>query len=438
VAEAADRVCHVRGRYETHHRVLIPEDVVRATLPVIDRCVRDRALPDKALDVLDRAAAVASLGRSSSPGEESEMPELTRDDVLAVLSEMTRIPVARLHEEARRRHARMEEILSSRVVGQEAAVRRVSRVLRAARTNLVLDQRRPKGIFLFVGPTGVGKTELARAMAELLFGTDERLVRIDMSEYMERINQSRLIGTAPGYVGYNDQNQLTDEVRKQPHSLVLLDEIEKADNSMLNLFLQVFDAGRLTDGKGRTVHFDSTTICMTSNVGTHLFSRAALGFEEGKGQRPTVSDSELLREVKRAFTPEFLNRIDEIICFKPLADEHVLEITRHVLARFETDLGVEGKRLVVSDAAARILAAEGHSPEQGARNLERTIRRLLLEPLAQRAVEDDWEDARVVRVGAESGHLTFELDPEDRRGDAVSEPAAADMPLEDEGARPPS
>jgi ATP-dependent Clp protease ATP-binding subunit ClpC len=408
--EAADMICHVRRRYEAHHRVVVPESVVRATLPVIDTTVRERALPDKAIEILDRACAIVSL-REAERGGAGEVAELTRDDVLETLAESSRIPVARLTEAAKDRYSRLESFLEARVIGQEHAIGKVSRVLRAARTGLVLDQQRPKGIFLFVGPTGVGKTELAKAMAELLFGSDERLIRIDMSEYMERINQSRLIGTAPGYVGYNDQNQLTDEVRKNPHSLVLLDEIEKADVNMLNLFLQVFDAGRLTDGKGRTVHFDNTTIVMTSNVGTQLFSKSTVGFEGDRGRG--AEDSGLLRAVERSFTPEFRNRIDEIIAFHTLDTDHVRQIARQKLAGFTERLAARGKRLEVTAAAEELVAQEGYSYEQGARNLERTIRRLVLEPLSARALGEDWEEAGIVRVERDGDALAFELVPDD-------------------------
>jgi len=417
---AAEMCCHVRQRYEQHHRVVLRPAVIRQCLPLIDACVRERALPDKALDVLDRACAVAAMrradgadaGSGTSAARGAEVT-LGRDDVLAVLSEMSRIPVSRLTEDERTRLMRLEENLSRRVIGQPEAVTRVSRVLRAARLSLRLDARRPKGVFLFVGPSGVGKTELARAMSELLFGSEDRLVRIDMSEYMERISQSRLIGTAPGYVGYNDQNQLTDEVRKNPHSLVLLDEIEKASHEMINLFLQVFDAGRLTDGKGRTVHFDSATVVMTSNVGTHLFTRAAVGFEEGRGsRRASVTEADLLREVRRHFAPEFLNRIDEIICFEPLTDEDMRQITRQKVERLSHDLERQGQRLELQPEAEDFLAEEGYSPDEGARNLERILRRHLLEPLAEHSLAAGWEGGGLIRVGARDGELTFDLIPE--------------------------
>jgi ATP-dependent Clp protease ATP-binding subunit ClpC len=425
---AADMVCAVRGRYEAHHRVTLSQEVIRATIPTIDACVRERALPDKAIDVFDRACAVAAIRRAEAGPDADEMVELTREDVLSVLSETSRIPVSRLTEDAREKLAAMESLLARRVIGQPDAVRRVSRVVRAARMQLTIDERRPKGVFLFVGPTGVGKTELARAMAELLFGSDDRLIRIDMSEYMERINQSRLIGTAPGYVGYNDQNQLTDEVRKNPHSLVLLDEIEKADHNMIHLFLQVFDAGRLTDGKGRTVHFDNATIVMTSNVGTQLFSRAAVGYDEGRGnKRPAVSTGDLLREVRRHFPPEFLNRIDEVICFAPLGVEDVRLIARQKIANVVSRLQRQGKRLELSPEAEELLAREGYSYEDGARNLERTIRRLLLEPLASKSLEPDWERATtVVATLGGDGELAFEL------GEGEGEVAAAEAEAEAE------
>jgi ATP-dependent Clp protease ATP-binding subunit ClpC len=322
----------------------------------------------------------------------------------------------------------MEELLRRRVVGQDHTLAAVSRVLRASELNLTLNPKRPKGVFLFVGPTGVGKTELARALAEFLFGDEEKMIRIDMSEYMEKISSSRLIGTAPGYVGYNDQNQLTDEVRKNPYSLVLLDEIEKADSQMTNLFLQVFDAGRLTDGKGRTVHFDNTTIIMTSNLGTHLFSKPTVGYGgSGGSKRPAVSRSELMTEIKRHFTPEFLNRLDEIVFFDPLEPEAVAAISRMQFRQFEEQLQREGKGLVITDAAVEVLVEQGFSFEHGARNLSRVIRREVLEPMGVEALGPAWEEAVRVVVDAEDGRIVLSL----VREDGVSD-TDRPVPLEDE------
>ena len=244
-----------------------------------------------------------------------------------------------------------------RVVDQEDAVSRLSRLVRAAKLGLDLNPQRPDGVFLFVGPTGVGKTELARCLAERLFGDREKLIRIDMSEYMERISTSRLIGTAPGYVGYYDQNQLTDQVRKNPYCVVLFDEVEKADPQVLNLFLQVFDVGRLTDGKGRTVRFHHATIIMTSNVGTHLYSKGRMGY--GEGSAGTVEAEAVLREVRTQFTPEFLNRVDEVVLFKSLSPESLHRIVDLQLEDITARLAHQGKALLLDSEARDFWPARG-------------------------------------------------------------------------------
>jgi len=272
----------------------------------------------------------------------------------------------------------------------------VARVLRANEQGFKLHPGRPNGVFLFLGPTGVGKTALARALANFLFGDEERLVRIDMSEYMDRINSSRLIGSAPGYVGYNDQNQLTDAIRQHPYSILLLDEIEKADGQLTQLFLQVFDAGRLTDGRGRTVRFQHTTVIMTSNVGSELYLRDPVGYRAaGRGE---VSRTELMHQLRQRFSPEFLNRIDEIVFFDPLQEQDMMRIARLELAAVRERLEREGRVLVLEPEALRLLAREGYSFEFGARNLGRVLRRLVLEPLSRLALAPGWAQARTLRV----------------------------------------
>ncbi|MGH9856276.1 MAG: AAA family ATPase, partial [Acidobacteriota bacterium] len=303
-----------KTQLETFHKVLIEDESLETILMWVRVLLRDRALPDKALDLLDRSAARVSI--------QEDTTILTSEKVLETISDISHVPLNRMSVSEIAHFKNMEAFLSTRVVGQLDAVGTVSGVLCTSKLHLNLNSARPKGIFLFVGPTGVGKTELAKAMAEFLFGDEEKIIRIDMSEYMERYSASRLVGTSPGYVGYYDQNQLVDKIRTNPYSLILLDEIEKADSQLLNIFLQVFDAGRLTDGKGKVAYFDNATIVMTSNIGTHLFAQNKLGYGGSDAAEAHVTRSDLMKEVKRFFQPEFLNRIDEIVFFKPLTLAH--------------------------------------------------------------------------------------------------------------------
>jgi ATP-dependent Clp protease ATP-binding subunit ClpC len=387
--------------YEEFHGVRFPADLVENSLELVRLSITGRAFPESVLDLMDRTAARVALQA------EGRGAEVTRHDLLQTLSEMSGVAYERLSLLDRDRLGRMEELLARHVVDQDEAVARLSRLVRTAKLGLDLNPNRPDGVFLFVGPTGVGKTELARCLAELLFGDKEKLIRIDMSEYMERISTSRLIGTAPGYVGYYDQNQLTDQVRKNPYCVILFDEVEKADPQVLNLFLQIFDAGRLTDGKGRTVRFHHATIIMTSNVGTQLFSRPRVGYGEGG---VNVEEEGILKEVRSHFTPEFLNRVDEVVVFKSLTEESLSRIVDLQLEDLVTRLAHQGKVFILSPEARRVLAREGYSQEYGARNLSRTLRRRVVEPLAELALLPNWDRATGVEVlGVEGRTIDLKL-----------------------------
>ena len=377
-----------RSQLENYHKVLIQEESLETVMMWVRVLLRDRALPDKALDLLDRSAARVSIQEKTNV--------VTSENVLETISDISNVPLNRMSVSEIAHFKNMASFLSRRVVGQAEAVQTVANVLCTSKLHLNLNPARPKGIFLFVGPTGVGKTELARAIAEFLFGDEEKIIRIDMSEYMERYSASRLMGTSPGYVGYYDQNQLVDKIRTNPYSLILLDEIEKADSQLLNIFLQVFDAGRLTDGKGKIAYFDNATIVMTSNIGTHLFAQNKLGYGGSDLAEGHVTRSDLMKEVKRFFQPEFLNRIDEIVFFNPLTLDHVQEIANMKLQSIFDQLRHQNKELVIEEKAMRELCKIGYDYEYGARNLERVLRRRLLDKLAQMALREEWAKVRSV------------------------------------------
>ena len=332
---------------------------------------------------------------------------VTSENVLETISDISNVPLNRMSVSEIAHFKNMAAFLSRRVVGQAEAVQTVANVLCTSKLHLNLNPARPKGIFLFVGPTGVGKTELARAVAEFLFGDEEKIIRIDMSEYMERYSASRLMGTSPGYVGYYDQNQLVDKIRTNPYSLILLDEIEKADSQLLNIFLQVFDAGRLTDGKGKIAYFDNATIVMTSNIGTHLFAQNKLGYGGSDLAEGHVTRSDLMKEVKRFFQPEFLNRIDEIVFFNPLTLDHVQEIANMKLQSIFDQLRHQNKELIVEEGAMRELCKIGYDYEYGARNLERVLRRKLLDKLAQMALREEWAEVRSISASWEQEEIAL-------------------------------
>lgn len=450
----------LRDRYEAHHRVKITDEALSAAVNLADRYITDRFLPDKAIDLIDEAASRVRMKAYTAPPDLKELEErletlrnekeaavrgqefelaaklrdkeqqlkeelqnqkrsweqrkstdtqsVSADDIAQIVAAWTGIPVKRLAEEETERLLSMESILHKRVIGQDEAVKAVSRAIRRARAGLK-DPKRPIGSFIFLGPTGVGKTELARALAESLFGDEDAMIRLDMSEYMEKHTTARLVGAPPGYVGYDEGGQLTEKVRRKPYSVILFDEIEKAHPEVFNVLLQVLEDGRLTDGKGRTVDFRNTVIIMTSNVGaSELKKQATMGFRPGDGEK-TYEDmkNKVMDELKRTFRPEFLNRIDEVIVFHPLSEDHLTEIVNLMLAELARRLGDYEIKLSVSDDAKLLLAKEGYDPTYGARPLRRVLQKRIEDELSERMLRGEFTHNDTVLVSAQDGKLAF-------------------------------
>jgi ATP-dependent Clp protease ATP-binding subunit ClpB len=347
----------------------------------------------------------AQLKAAESGGGKKQEFKLLRtqvgaEEIAEVVSRATGIPVSKLMQGEREKLLNMEQRLHQRVVGQDEAVRLVSEAIRRSRAGLA-DPNRPYGSFLFLGPTGVGKTELCKALAEFLFDSEEHLIRIDMSEYMEKHSVARLIGAPPGYVGYEEGGQLTEQVRRKPYSVILLDEIEKAHPDVFNVLLQVLDDGRMTDGQGRTVDFKNTVIVMTSNLGSHEIQRLA-------GQEYGMIKEAVLAEVRRHFRPEFINRIDEIVVFHALDAKHIQSIAKIQLKRLEQRLAAQDIRLEVSDAALAEIAKVGFDPVYGARPLKRAIQSQIENPIARLVLEGKVGPKDVIPVDFRDGRFTFE------------------------------
>ncbi len=453
----------LRDRYEAHHRVKITDAAIEAAVSMSDRYITDRFLPDKAIDLIDEAASRVRLQTTTTPPDLKELeeqvtqlqnekeaaikneefekaaqlrdseqklrqqldnlvndwknkrgmahPTVTENEIAHVVSTWTGIPVMKLKEEETERLLKMEEILHQRVIGQNEAVDAISRAVRRARAGLK-DPKRPIGSFIFLGPTGVGKTELARALAEALFGDDNAVIRIDMSEYMERHTVSRLVGAPPGYVGYDEGGQLTERVRRKPYSVVLLDEIEKAHPEVFNILLQVLEDGRLTDSHGRTVDFRNTVVIMTSNVGANLIERSgSIGFQIGQDEvrdQYEKMKSNVLEELKRTFRPEFLNRIDETIVFHALNQEEIKAIVDLMVRPVAQQLTERGITLEVSPEAKEILAKEGYDPAFGARPLRRSVQRLIENPLSEELLKGTVEPGTTIRAKAQEEQIVFE------------------------------
>ena len=346
--------------------------------------------------------------------------EVDEEDIADVVSRWTHIPVSRLMEGEIQKLLKMEARLHDRVVGQEEAISAVANAIRRARAGLQ-DPNRPLGSFIFLGPTGVGKTELARALAEFLFDDEHAMVRIDMSEYQEKHTVSRLIGAPPGYVGYEESGQLTEAVRRRPYAVVLFDEIEKAHPEVLNVMLQLLDDGRLTDGKGRTVDFKNTVVIMTSNVGSHFIAEAAVARavtsrDADEGTLDEETKREVLDALRAQFRPEFLNRVDEIIVFHALTRAQMRVIIDIQLKGLMKRLEERKIKVELSDSAKDRIIAEGYDPTYGARPLKRAIQREILDPLAMRVLEGDFKEGDVVRIDASGGALQFTRAEKVRQG----------------------
>ncbi|PLT35363.1 ATP-dependent protease ATP-binding subunit ClpC [Bacillus sp. V5-8f] len=450
----------LRDRYEAHHRVSISDEAIEAAVKLSDRYISDRFLPDKAIDLIDEAGSKVRLRSYTTPPNLKELEQkldevrkekdasvqsqefekaaslrdteqrlreqleetkktwkekqgqensaVTVDDIAHVVSSWTGVPVTRLAQTETDKLLNMEEILHSRVIGQEEAVKAVAKAVRRARAGLK-DPKRPIGSFIFLGPTGVGKTELARALAESIFGDEDAMIRIDMSEYMEKHSTSRLVGSPPGYVGYEEGGQLTEKVRRKPYSVVLLDEIEKAHPDVFNILLQVLEDGRLTDSKGRAVDFRNTILIMTSNVGAEALKRNKyVGFNiHDEGQDYKDMKGKVMEELKRAFRPEFLNRIDETIVFHSLEKKHLKEIVTLMADQLTIRLKEQDILVELTDAAKEKIAEEGFDPEYGARPIRRAIQKHVEDFLSEELLKGNVHKGQRILIDVANGEFTI-------------------------------
>lgn len=471
----------LRDKYEEHHHVHFSDEALQAAVSLSDRYIQDRFLPDKAIDVIDEAGARMRIRNMVLPDEIQELDDKLRalraekdaaiadqdferaaevrdreakvreerkkaqvewedktekivneigvEDIADVVSMTTGVPVSNLTEAETEKLLRMESVLHERVIGQEEAVTALSKAIRRSRSGLK-DPKRPAGSFIFLGPSGVGKTELSKTLAEFLFNSQDALISFDMSEYMEKHTVSRLIGSPPGYVGYDEGGQLATAVRQRPYSVVLFDEIEKAHPDVFNILLQILEEGRLTDAQGRMVDFRNTVIIMTSNVGAReITTTAPLGFSSSgaTGLNDDEIKTRVMSEVKRLFRPEFLNRIDEIIVFKSLTEDEIVEIVNLMVADLRDRLIEQNMTINMSDAANRLIAKEGTDLSFGARPLRRAIQRLLEDPISEQILEGKWTSGSVIDVDVEDEKLVFNQGtgsiPAPRKRDTIAQEA---------------
>lgn len=460
--EAAEKILlGLKPKYEEFHQACIQNEAVTAAVKLSKRYISDRFLPDKAIDLMDEAASKVRMRQVAPPSKMQEIRQklsklnidkekaiseqkyekaaklrdkaqqvqeelnsaqakwkqqgvskitVTADDIADVVGEWTGIPVKQLAAKESERLLKLEKILTKRVVGQNEAVQAVAKAIRRARAGLK-DPKRPIGSFLFLGPTGVGKTELAKALAEALFGSEDAIIRFDMSEYMEKYTVSRMVGAPPGYVGYQEGGQLTDAVRRKPYSIILLDEIEKAHTDIFNLLLQVLDDGRLTDGQGRTVDFRNTVIIMTSNAGAgYLKKNNTLGFSMDAGEKQSADNGEkmMLDEIKRIFKPEFLNRIDEQLIFHPLGRAELMKIIDILLSDVKKRLAEKNIGLEISPAAKNKLVEAGNDFKYGARPLRRSLQKMVEDEIAEQLLAGKFKTGDIIYIRKTDGNLVFD------------------------------
>ncbi|MCL6471283.1 MAG: ATP-dependent Clp protease ATP-binding subunit [Firmicutes bacterium] len=460
VEETVDILKGLRDRYEEHHKVMITDDALIAAAQLSDRYIADRFLPDKAIDLIDEASSKVRMQRMVIPPETllieedlrtlrrekesaiavqdfekaatirdkernlefelskkdstwealAQIPSatVTEEQIAEVVSTWTGIPVFRLTEEETAKLLRMEEELHKRVISQDEAIKAVSKAIRRTRAGLK-DPKRPSGSFIFLGPSGVGKTELAKALAEFLFGDEAALIQLDMSEYMEKHTVSRMVGSPPGYVGYDEGGQLTEQVRRRPYSVILLDEIEKAHPDVFNILLQILEDGRLTDAQGRTVDFKNTILIMTSNLGARYIQKGTpLGF--GKAQEGLSYEdmkNKVMSEIKKTFRPEFLNRIDDVIVFHELTRDDIKKIIDLLFARVAKQLRDQAIEVELTDEAKEVLVKEGYEPAMGARPLRRAIQRLVEDPLSEGLLAGFFKAGEKIVITEKEGKIDF-------------------------------
>ncbi len=396
----------LRPRLEAHFGITIPEALMSDVYDLAKLYLKNRYFPDKAVDLLERAGSRTLLVDHAGA-------TMTRDNILSVLSDVTGIPLERLETDEMERFLQMEEILAQRVMGQAQAVEAVSRLVRLTKRRLDVNPNRPDGVFLFAGPVGVGKTELARALAEFLFGDEERLIRLDMSEYTEPHSISRLIGSPPGYIGYDEEGQLTSKIMSRPFSVVLLDELDKAHPNVLNLFLQVFDDGRLTDSHGRTVLFSDATIIMTASLDSALWREGGqrrVGFvtDKREPEKQAIDQDTIMAELRKRFSDDFLARVDEVAIFNPLDNDTTRRIARIKLDKIVRErFARQNVEIVFDNSVAEYVAAHGCDVRQGARHLERFVQREVLEPLAEQTFYPEWAAVKNIRVEVTEGQVQF-------------------------------